>query len=209
MKYVDFPFGPGADGTKLLRPRQGIDPRYAYRVLEQVRIPDGGYSRHFKHLSEAVIPVPPLEEQKRIAAILDAADNLRTKRRQALTKLDTLTQAIYHEMFGDPGENPSRYRAEQMIDLVDPSRPITYGILKPGNEVPSEFRTSGLWTWSTAQSMPLDFAARTRKSRSSTRGQSWRRVTWSCPSEGMSVDLRWSTRTLRERTSLKTPPGWP
>ena len=53
------------------------------------------------------IPLPPLEEQRRIAAVLDAADELRAKRRQALAKLDTLTQAIFIDMFGDP-LNPGR-----------------------------------------------------------------------------------------------------
>ena len=47
------------------------------------------------------IPLPPIEEQRRIAAILDSADALRAKRRQALAKLDTLTQAIFIDMFGD------------------------------------------------------------------------------------------------------------
>jgi type I restriction enzyme S subunit len=46
--------------------------------------------------------LPPIEEQRRIAAVLDAADALRTKRRKALAKLDTLTQAIFIDMFGDP-----------------------------------------------------------------------------------------------------------
>jgi len=46
--------------------------------------------------------LPPIEEQRRIAAVLDAADALRAKRRQALAKLDTLTQAIFIDMFGDP-----------------------------------------------------------------------------------------------------------
>ncbi|HMR13890.1 MAG TPA: hypothetical protein PKE42_09175 [Arachnia sp.] len=46
------------------------------------------------------IPELPLDEQRRIAAILDHADTLRTKRRQALAHLDTLPQAIFHQMFG-------------------------------------------------------------------------------------------------------------
>jgi type I restriction enzyme S subunit len=46
--------------------------------------------------------LPPLVEQRRIAAILDAAEALREKRRQSLAKLDTLTKAIFLEMFGDP-----------------------------------------------------------------------------------------------------------
>lgn len=49
------------------------------------------------------IPLPPPDEQRRIAAILDQADALRAKRRQVLAHLDTLPQAIFHEMFGHEG----------------------------------------------------------------------------------------------------------
>jgi type I restriction enzyme, S subunit len=48
-----------------------------------------------------VPPLPPLDEQRRIAAILDKADEIRTKRREAIAHLDTLTQSIFHSMFGD------------------------------------------------------------------------------------------------------------
>jgi type I restriction enzyme S subunit len=51
------------------------------------------------------VTVPPLEEQRRIAAILDKADALRQKRRLALQKLDSLTQSIFLDMFGDPVAN--------------------------------------------------------------------------------------------------------
>lgn len=52
------------------------------------------------------IPFPPLAEQKRIAAILDAADALRAKRRETLAQLDTLLQSTFLDMFGDPVTNP-------------------------------------------------------------------------------------------------------
>ena len=48
------------------------------------------------------IPLPPLDEQRRIAAILDKADEVRSKRQAALETLETLSQAIFIEMFGDP-----------------------------------------------------------------------------------------------------------
>jgi type I restriction enzyme S subunit len=52
------------------------------------------------------VRLPPLPEQRRIAAILDKADALRTKRREALAQLDRLAQSIFVEMFGDPVTNP-------------------------------------------------------------------------------------------------------
>ncbi len=51
------------------------------------------------------IPLPPLAEQRRIAAILDKADSLRAHRRAALAQLDTLIQSIFLDMFGDPRVN--------------------------------------------------------------------------------------------------------
>jgi type I restriction enzyme S subunit len=55
------------------------------------------------------VPLPPLSEQRRIAELLDRADALRAKRRAALAQLDTLTQSIFLDMFGDPATNPKRW----------------------------------------------------------------------------------------------------
>jgi len=63
------------------------------------------------------IPVPPLEEQRRIAAILDQAETLRTQRRQALAHLDTLTQSLFLDMFGDPVVNPKGFVITTLADV--------------------------------------------------------------------------------------------
>jgi type I restriction enzyme, S subunit len=55
---------------------------------------------------DSALPLPSLPEQRRIAEILDKADALRAKRRAALAQLDTLTQSIFLDMFGDPATNP-------------------------------------------------------------------------------------------------------
>lgn len=65
------------------------------------------------------IPLPPLPEQKRIAEVLDKADELRAKRRAALDKLDTLTQSIFMEMFGDPVTNPKEFPVLKMGEVCD------------------------------------------------------------------------------------------
>ncbi|MBD2247552.1 restriction endonuclease subunit S [Nostoc sp. FACHB-888] len=65
------------------------------------------------------IPLPPLEEQKRIAEILDRAEELRSKRREAIAQLDTLTQAIFLEMFGDPKSNPKGWNLTKVGEIAD------------------------------------------------------------------------------------------
>ena len=66
---------------------------------------------------ESLFPLPPLEEQRRIAAILDQAETLRTQRRTALALLDSLTQSLFLDMFGDPVANPKGWPTESLTDL--------------------------------------------------------------------------------------------
>ena len=68
------------------------------------------------------IPLPPLPEQRRIAAILDHADALRAKRRAAIAKLDSLAQSIFLDMFGDPVRNSKGWPIERLGDLFSKTR---------------------------------------------------------------------------------------
>lgn len=67
---------------------------------------------------ESRLPLPPLLEQRRIAEILDKAEALRAKRRGALAALDTLNQAIFFDMFGDPNENPKRWPTSVLRKVI-------------------------------------------------------------------------------------------
>lgn len=69
-------------------------------------------------VADALIPVPPLDEQRRIADILDRADAVRAKRRAALALLDELIQSIFLDMFGDPATNPKGWPMRTISDLV-------------------------------------------------------------------------------------------
>jgi len=64
------------------------------------------------------VPLPPLAEQKRIAAILDAADALRAKRRETLAQLDTLLQSTFLDMFGDPVANPKGWEVSEFGSCI-------------------------------------------------------------------------------------------
>jgi type I restriction enzyme S subunit len=64
------------------------------------------------------VPLPPLPEQRRIADILGKADALRAKRRAALAQLDSLTQSIFLDMFGDPATNQKGWPTTTLGDVL-------------------------------------------------------------------------------------------
>jgi type I restriction enzyme S subunit len=64
------------------------------------------------------VPVPPLAEQRRIAEVLDRAEALRAKRRAALVQLDTLSQAIFFNLFGDPALNSRGWLPATLGDVI-------------------------------------------------------------------------------------------
>lgn len=70
------------------------------------------------HVAKITVPLPALPEQRRIAAILDQADSLRAKRREALIQLDNLKQSIFIEMFGDPVTNDRAWPWAAVSDFV-------------------------------------------------------------------------------------------
>ena len=89
------------------------------------------------------IPLPPLDEQKRIAGILDAADALRAKRREALGQLDTLLQSTFLDMFGDPVTNTMGWEVRSLGDLA---------VKKPNNGV---FRRNHEYSESLDSGLPV------------------------------------------------------
>lgn len=82
-----------------------------------------------KDLREFEIPLPPLPEQKRIAAILDKADGIRRKRQQAIQLADDFLRAVFLDMFGDPATNPKGWPVYKMSEVIE---------FKGGSQPPKE-----------------------------------------------------------------------
>lgn len=105
VTWVDGPAWP-IDTAYFVKPRlNDLDRRWAYWMLKSLRLETMNKSAAVPGLNRddvyrLEVNVPPLSEQRRVAAILDSADALRAKRRQVLAGLDSLTQSIFQAMFG-------------------------------------------------------------------------------------------------------------
>jgi type I restriction enzyme, S subunit len=148
FKFIDHPFARGADGTKLFRPRdQRLNAKYAWHFLQTVRLPQTGYDRKTKYLEDIEIPLPSLEEQRRIAAILDKASMIKRQSAKASVLAETLCIARLEQLLGTNKDLLVGRRLEELCVL---GAPITYGILQPGPDLeegvpyvrPSEIKNS-------------------------------------------------------------------
>ena len=122
---TDFEGGFGAF-CKVLRPNSKVHPGYFaqfFKTQDYRRrvsaLAAGANINNLRneHLDEMQIPLPPLPEQRRIAEVLDRAEALRAKRRAALAELDTLTQALFLDLFGDPATNPKGWPRKSLKEL--------------------------------------------------------------------------------------------
>lgn len=100
-------------------------PRYVYYALSN-KVPYflnnavGGAQPNISQgmIKDTEILLPPLPEQKRIAAILDKADSLRRKRQQAMQLTDEFLRAVFLDMFGDPVMNPKGWKLATIDSLT-------------------------------------------------------------------------------------------
>ena len=116
---------------KALLPKENVDTSFLAAMLRAQHVTilsrvstaaHGTKKLDSRVLEELLVPNPPLDEQRRIAAILDQADAIRAKRRQVRAHLDSLTQSIFHDMFGRTGSPNAR-----LVDIAAVSSGITKG----------------------------------------------------------------------------------
>ena len=158
----------------VLRPRGHARLRYLVRVLENYDVTPWITGSTRAKLTKAgaskiQIPLPPLAEQKRIAGILDAADALRAKRREALAQLDTLIQSTFLDMFGDPVTNPMGWEKPRLEDLCKKVIDCPHSTPRWTGSGVVCLRTSNLgkgeWNWADTRFVTEeDYTERTRRS---------------------------------------------
>ncbi|HVJ55712.1 MAG TPA: restriction endonuclease subunit S [Aliidongia sp.] len=122
------PIGFGSTEFHVLRAGAEVDSSYLFHMVWNSKFRDVGANNMTgsagqkrvpaDFLKRLEIPLPPLDEQRRIAAILDKADALRRKIKRALDLLDILTQSIFIKIFGDPVSNPKGWKGVQLGDLI-------------------------------------------------------------------------------------------
>lgn len=98
VKWVDFEFCPGADGTQLLKGADGVDDRFAYHVLAAVELPQLGYSRHMRELRLRKFSIPSRQEQERIAELLSRWEGVVGKAEAQLTALRQEKAALMQQL---------------------------------------------------------------------------------------------------------------
>lgn len=105
VKFIIFPFGAGADGIKVLQPRQCILPKFLFYITQYLvlNLEDKGYARHYQYLEKKEVDLPTLPEQERIVACIDELfsqlDSSVETLKKAKQQLTVYRQVVLKETF--------------------------------------------------------------------------------------------------------------
>ena len=99
LKYIDFNFIVGADGTQLIKAREGYNNKFLYYQLLKNKIPNTGYNRHFKFIKDMSFFVPKQKEQQKIASCLSSLDSLIEANEQKVKALKKHKKGLMQQMF--------------------------------------------------------------------------------------------------------------
>lgn len=141
LKYVDFDFVVGADGVKIISPKRELNAKFLLYYLQWYKIPNLGYSRHYKLLKEIKIPLPPLSTQLAIVSELDKINELIRLKKEQLKDFDNLAQSLFYEMFGDPVENEKGWEVKKLGDVC------CIGTGSTPNRKNKDFYENGTYPW--------------------------------------------------------------
>ena len=122
VKYIDFDFVVGADGVKILEPKEFLLPKYFFYWVSSVHIKSRGYARHYRYLREASVPIPSLPEQQHIVDILDREfakiDALKANAEKSLQAAKDLFQATLNKEL-EPKEGWKTEKIGEVFEITD------------------------------------------------------------------------------------------
>lgn len=139
VSEIDADIGFGSSEFYVLRPTPSILPEFLFYFIRQDRIKQAavdsftgtsGRQRVPKHFWDSLeIPIPPIPVQERIVQILEKADEIRCKRKEAMETAETVASSAFIAMFGDPRENPKGFPVSTLGEVIE-SGPQN-GLYKP------------------------------------------------------------------------------
>lgn len=119
VKYVDFDFVVGADGTQILSPKSDVDAKFFYYTLLATPIRTLGYARHFKLLKERSFKFPSLSEQQHIVSRLDSAfahiDELKANAEKQLSE----ARALFQKALTKAMEPKEGWEEKKLSDITE------------------------------------------------------------------------------------------
>ena len=101
VKLIEVPFAQGADGIKILKTADSLDPRFLYYLLRARPLESSGYQRHFSKLKEYEVPLPPLEVQQEIVAEIEGHQNEIVKLKCAIEGEEEKTRTTLARVWGE------------------------------------------------------------------------------------------------------------
>ncbi len=133
VKYVNFSFGAGADGIKILQPKQSVFPKYLYYATQYLvlRLENKGYARHYQHLEKKELNIPSFPEQKRIVAkteeLFSQLDSGVETLKKAKQQLAVYRQAVLKEAFEGKLSDSKATSCQPLAEFIEKPR---YGTSK-------------------------------------------------------------------------------
>lgn len=128
LKYIDFDFIVGADGVKILIPKDDLIGKFLFYYLKWYKIPSLGYSRHYKLLKEISVPIPPILIQQDIVSELDQLSDIISLKQQQVKEYYALIESVFYDMFGES----IRENKLQIKTIDELATDVKYGTSKAG-----------------------------------------------------------------------------
>ncbi|OCL94013.1 restriction endonuclease subunit S [Aliarcobacter thereius] len=161
IKYVDFDFVIGADGTKILKEKDKnkYDLKFLYFQFLSKKIESLGYSRHFKLVKEMFFAIPPLEEQKRIVVNLDILfakiDKAITLHQKNIDEADIFMASVLNDIFVELEEKYEKKQLNEIIKIIGGGTP---------SKANKEYWENGTIKWATVGDMNVETITKTELS---------------------------------------------